>query len=1072
MAWHGIFRGWRASASQPFGQEVRIKGWQNRGNWLSRLGNPPATYRGAPFWSWNAKLDRRELVRQVGEFKRAGFGGFFMHVRYGLETEYLSPEFMDDVKAVVAEAKRQGLEAWMYDDDRWCSGYGGGRVTGSRPEYAGRSLCWEAIPADRFGGIPADAVRCFSARVEGQNAFDIRPLRPGGKPGRGRVALVYCVVVTKPSAWYNFTAYVDVMNPEAIRAFIQSTHEVYRKAIGSEFGKTVPGIFTDEPHFGAAAAGYPWTGRFAAEFKRRMGYDILDRLVEVTHRVEGASFSPARRDYRRVATELFVEAYSRQIGQWCGRHRLESTGHLLHESLLQSQADSVGACMPHFEWFQRPGVDVLCDKAPEILTLKQAASVASQLGRPRVLSELFGCMGWDATFEAFKHVGDWHLALGVNHFCPHLSWYSMAGGAKRDYPPSIFFQSPWWRDYGLLGDYFGRLCMALAQGQAVREVCVLHPIETAWGLKVKPFTASVNGLTELLYTLFNILLDRQIDFDLADESLLDRHGTVEGSGAAARLRIGAMRYRAVLVPESATLRRSTVSKLRRFAAAGGRVVFAGTPPERVDGQPAALPRTLLARAVCVPIGGTAVSEALGDECRPVAVEDRSGAWHEYVPKLWIHLRKTKEGELLFVINRDQGETAHASLRWTGQGRIYEVETATGKRRTLAGVKEAEGRAEFPLDIPPTGSRLFLRTKERPRALPAPARRVETQRVRLASEWDYRLDEPNALTLDNAWMRVIGTNDGTPVTMPGRWRPKKLLWKHEADLSRELGFPDKTQQGEQPYLWLKNLSPRSATVEIEFDIRVEQPPSGGVKLALERPERFEIAVNGQRVPNRPDGWFVDRSVKTVPLKGIRWKKGNNVLRLATTYRQNDWMEDVYLLGRFGVRAEGPELSMTALPRRLGTGDWCRQGLAMYSGAVTYAQTVRIRRLDKGERAVLRMDRPKATVVRVAVNGQRVATLGWEPWEADITRALRPGSANRIELTLVSSRRNLLGPFHHKATNSHWTGPDELRPSDEFFDAAYRLVSYGLMGEVYVAIERALLAEQGRGRNPSSKTIEPV
>ena len=45
----------------------------------------------------------------------------------------------------------------------------------------------------------------------------------------------------------NKTSYVDLMNPEAVRAFLNCTHEQYKKACGKYFGKEIPGIFTDEP---------------------------------------------------------------------------------------------------------------------------------------------------------------------------------------------------------------------------------------------------------------------------------------------------------------------------------------------------------------------------------------------------------------------------------------------------------------------------------------------------------------------------------------------------------------------------------------------------------------------------------------------------------------------------------------------------------------------------------------------------------------------------------------------------------------------------------------------------------
>ena len=61
--------------------------------------NPTAEYRGTPFWAWNCKLDKDELLRQIEMFKVMGLGGFHMHVRSGMATEYLSDEL--DRKSVV-----------------------------------------------------------------------------------------------------------------------------------------------------------------------------------------------------------------------------------------------------------------------------------------------------------------------------------------------------------------------------------------------------------------------------------------------------------------------------------------------------------------------------------------------------------------------------------------------------------------------------------------------------------------------------------------------------------------------------------------------------------------------------------------------------------------------------------------------------------------------------------------------------------------------------------------------------------------------------------------------------------
>lgn len=68
-------------------------------------------YRPLPFWSWNEKLNTEETVRQVRLMHKAGLGGFFMHARGGLTTEYLGEEWFENIDAATAEAEALGMEA-------------------------------------------------------------------------------------------------------------------------------------------------------------------------------------------------------------------------------------------------------------------------------------------------------------------------------------------------------------------------------------------------------------------------------------------------------------------------------------------------------------------------------------------------------------------------------------------------------------------------------------------------------------------------------------------------------------------------------------------------------------------------------------------------------------------------------------------------------------------------------------------------------------------------------------------------------------------------------------------------
>ena len=87
--------------------------------------NPKAIYRSAPFWSWNDRLQVSELERQIDEMAEQGLGGAFMHSRVGLLTPYMGDEWMRCIAACIDKAKKLGTKAWLYDEDRWPSGFAG-----------------------------------------------------------------------------------------------------------------------------------------------------------------------------------------------------------------------------------------------------------------------------------------------------------------------------------------------------------------------------------------------------------------------------------------------------------------------------------------------------------------------------------------------------------------------------------------------------------------------------------------------------------------------------------------------------------------------------------------------------------------------------------------------------------------------------------------------------------------------------------------------------------------------------------------------------------------------------------
>ena len=115
-----------------------------------RLREPGAAYRGKPFWAWNGALDEAELLRQIDCMRAMGFGGFFMHSRTGLDTEYLGEEWFRLIRRCAEYGAEQGLEAWLYDEDRWPSGTCGGTVTFAKENRMRLSI---RVPCRIYGNM-------------------------------------------------------------------------------------------------------------------------------------------------------------------------------------------------------------------------------------------------------------------------------------------------------------------------------------------------------------------------------------------------------------------------------------------------------------------------------------------------------------------------------------------------------------------------------------------------------------------------------------------------------------------------------------------------------------------------------------------------------------------------------------------------------------------------------------------------------------------------------------------------------------------------------------------------------
>ncbi len=1023
--------------------------------------NPGCEYRGKPFWAWNGRLEKSELERQLGVFKKMGFGGAFMHARVGLGTPYLSKEWFDLIDVCARKCEKEDMQAWLYDEDRWPSGAAGGLVTKDE-RYRMRFISVDVVADPASFKFDGKEIALFSAKIVKRDAKSVKRLAKGAPVAlaKGESLLVFREEPHPLRSWYNGYAYLDTMNEEAVDKFIEVTHEQYLKHNGKDFGKTIPGIFADEPHYGHGRCfdkthgTAQWTGKLPATFKSRYGYDLLDHLPELFFFVDGELFSQARHDYYDCITHLFVNAFGRKIYEFCEKAGIEFTGHVLQEPTLISQLEAVGSCMRFYEFMQAPGIDVLCaqglqrrdgSRYTESSTAKQVESMRRQFGRKRFLSELYGCTGWNFTFAQHKAVGDWQAAMGVNLRCQHLAWYTMEGEAKRDYPASISFQSAWCEEYKAVEDYFSRVNVTLAQGEAVRDVAVLHPIESAWGAYiVKQPNGNYEGdnsmnfvaekLNERFFAAMDVLLQGHCDFDFIDEEIISRYGSVEAS----KLKVNLASYKVVVVPPVLCLRESTAKLLEDFAKAGGKVYMLANDAELVKLERGGALDKL--KAFAKPVALKALVKTVKKAgASGISVRSVKGG-SEYPECLYMMRRDEKAGlTVVFVTHNIQNASSGAlEVEIPAVGKAYELDAVSGRVVALPGAKATKnGSTVIKTSLEAYGSRLFIIEDAGKSSLKADAEAKELKKLSSKAlqmkAVDFVLSEPNAIALDMAEVKVAKDFNG----------PFDIL-KLDRVVRDALGLPYRCGDMVQP--WARTPVPgakEGRVVELLFNFKVEKIPAGKTYLVMERPSEFKANLNNAGLPLKSEGNWLDNSFHKILLPKGSLVEGWNSLVISTTYTADSDLEYLYLLGDFGARRDENGVPvLCAMPERVGLGDWEKYGLGSFTGALSYIVDAEFK-LKKGERAFLKLGKWEGVAVKAIVDGKAAGSIDWPPYELDITDALAGKTKARIEIQVFAGRRNLLGPLHLSDRHPWWTGPAQYVSDTRFWSPLPVHFETGLM-----------------------------
>lgn len=989
--------------------------------------NPTSEYRGTPFWSWNCVLEKNELLRQIDCLKEMGFGGFHMHSRSGMGTKYLSPEFMELVKACTEKAEKEHMLAWLYDEDRWPSGTAGGIVT-KNPEYRLKfiRLVKTHIPSvskeeGNKTGKPY-LIACYDIVLNSDGTLKSYNMISENDSAAGEKWYAY-VCTPEPSGWHNNQTYIDTMSEEAVHEFIKITHETYKKTVGGKFGSTIPAIFTDEPNIGykhtdADEEHFPWTYDFAETYKKTYGDDILPHLPEIRWELPDFRPSAARLRYHDHACERFTHAFSDQVGKWCSDNGIYFTGHVLEEPTLGSQTSALGEAMRTYRGFGIPGIDMLCNHI-ELSTAKQTQSAVHQYGREAMLSELYGVTGWQFDFRGHKFQGDWQAALGVTVRVPHLSWVTMKGCAKRDYPASINYQSSWYKEYGYVEDHFARINTALTRGKPCVRVGVIHPIESYW-LKFSsndvnsPLRADMEkNFTEIIERL----LFSTIDFDFISESLIP---SLNKETDKPKLCIGEMKYDAVIVPNLVTIRSTTLETLKKFKERGGKLIFVGECPTCVDGELSDEAKALFASSKCFTSASSSLSEYLSG-VRDIKIYVNNALSSDLI----YNMREDGDTKYLFIAraknhgNADVYKKDSLEINISGEYKAEILDTLTGEIYD-ASYESRNGITKIYKDIYFSDSLLLRLTPGSASNLKnSENKKSPDYTIDIKSDVRYEREEDNVMVLDIAEYSENGTE----------YLPREEILRIDSSLRKKLGLTPANGYGLQA--WAETDKSASAHPYLKFTF--ESKLAAECFLAFEEAE--EVTLNGVNVPIEICGYYVDKQIHKIKLPNLNI--GENTLIVRVPVGKTISIENMFILGDFDVETYGSVSRLIPKSNEISFGTITDKGMPFYGGNLTYSFDINTPDCDIRINASMY----RGALMRVSVDGKDYGPLAYAPYEMDIEN-LTAGS-HTVSIKLFATRANTFGSIHNSNRTMGWLGPNAWYTEGFEWAYEYQLKEVGIL-----------------------------
>ncbi|MDO4558539.1 MAG: hypothetical protein Q4C47_06215, partial [Planctomycetia bacterium] len=320
--------------------------WETLRNTFVR---PDRELQSRPLWFWNVNTITPERTVEITERSAhdSGYAGFGILPCFGPKSNaegtevYLTEEYFARYGTALEAARRNGMKMCLYDEYWFPSGAAGGWLKRKYPDAVIQELICEVETMDVSGTGQEVVIRTEGVRDERGTLMSVVAIRQETgerivlsspetetmsgyrnlSPGSWRVLSFYCRPSSQPL--------VDYLNADAVRKFIEVTHEEYYRRFPEYFGTTIDSVFYDEPPLYRVNT---WTPGFNEKFR--------ERYTDPAKPVDPASLYPdlffdvdettpaARVMMFGMRSELFATEYIGQMDSWCREHGVKLTGHM------------------------------------------------------------------------------------------------------------------------------------------------------------------------------------------------------------------------------------------------------------------------------------------------------------------------------------------------------------------------------------------------------------------------------------------------------------------------------------------------------------------------------------------------------------------------------------------------------------------------------------------------------------------------------------------------------------------------------------------------------------------------